>query len=496
MFLKDKKTNGPSTPSKKKSSFIQPKLKTGKPGDKYEVEADKMADKVVNKPDSSDTTVFKKEAEDEVQQKPLASEVTPWVQKKEMGEEESVQQKTEEEESVQKMEEEEAVQKQEEEESVQKMEEEEAVQKQEEEESVQKMEEDEGVQQQEEEEVQTKKAGNAGVGAIEGKLKRGTGGSKMDARTKREMESGFGADFSNVKIHTDSEAQRMSADIGAQAFTHGNDIYFNKGKYNPGTTVGKHLLAHELTHTIQQKGMTELPVQRKSVVPGSENKDKNQLKKYKTAFPYFYKYMTSHFGEYLTGSEKIKKALLKNSVGILTEEKIKETTDFEKGNGPKIELVEFPNPDQHGEYFYQGNTIKLDYRLVEKYEEIMSNPKSTAEQKNAISISLNQVLINEFTHYGDALDDIDAIKDDQGNVVNNMEPGEGLEGNFTSKYDEGNEAVAEIFEFYGTTMIEGLQNYAAHAKGIYLDPDTLKEIEKDPSLIDESLIPPIPKIEK
>ena len=310
------------------------------------------------------------------------------------------------------------------------------------------------------------------------------------------MEHGFGADFSNVRIHTDFEAAQMSSDIGAKAFTNGNDIYFNQNQYNPNSKEGKHLLAHELTHTIQQKGGIEKLVQKKSVVPGTEDKDKDKLKKYKTAFPYFYKYMTSHFGDYLTGSDKIKQALLKNSVGILTEEKIKETTDFEKGNGPTIELVEFSNPDQHGEYFYQGNTIKLDYRLVEKYEEIMSNPNATAEQKNAISISLNQVLINEFTHYGDALDGIDAIKDDQGNVVNNMDPGEGAEGNFTSEYDEGNEAVAEIFEFYGSSMIDGLQNYAAHAKGIYLDPNTLKELEKNPSLIDESLIPPIPKIDK
>ena len=68
------------------------------------------------------------------------------------------------------------------------------------------------------------------------------------------MESGFGANFSNVNIHTDSKAVEMSEQLGAQAFTHGNDVYFNKGKYNPDSKEGKHLLAHELTHTIQQTG--------------------------------------------------------------------------------------------------------------------------------------------------------------------------------------------------------------------------------------------------
>jgi len=74
------------------------------------------------------------------------------------------------------------------------------------------------------------------------------------------MESGFGADFSDVKIHTDTNAVQMSQELGAQAFTNGNDVYFNKGKYNPDSREGKHLLAHELTHTIQQTGAVQKSV--------------------------------------------------------------------------------------------------------------------------------------------------------------------------------------------------------------------------------------------
>lgn len=78
------------------------------------------------------------------------------------------------------------------------------------------------------------------------------GGSSLPAASKTEMESGLGADFSNVKIHTGSNAVQMSKDLNAQAFTHGADIYFNENKFNPDTSSGKHLLAHELTHTMQQ----------------------------------------------------------------------------------------------------------------------------------------------------------------------------------------------------------------------------------------------------
>jgi len=77
-------------------------------------------------------------------------------------------------------------------------------------------------------------------------------GSKMDSNTKSFMESRFGADFSNVKIHTGNYAVQMSGGLNAQAFTVGNDIYFNSGKYNTVSESGKHLLAHELTHTLQQ----------------------------------------------------------------------------------------------------------------------------------------------------------------------------------------------------------------------------------------------------
>ncbi|MCW3162443.1 eCIS core domain-containing protein [Chryseobacterium oryctis] len=90
---------------------------------------------------------------------------------------------------------------------------------------------------------------------IENNINRTRGkGNMMDGNTKDFMESRFGADFSGVKIHTGNEAVQMSRELHAHAFTVGNDIYFNEGKYNPETDSGKHLLAHELTHTIQQNG--------------------------------------------------------------------------------------------------------------------------------------------------------------------------------------------------------------------------------------------------
>jgi len=78
------------------------------------------------------------------------------------------------------------------------------------------------------------------------------GGHSLPPRTLSSMSQAFGADFSNVRVHTDSKAQEMSQGIQAKAFTHGSDIYFNKGQFNPQSKEGKRLLGHELTHVVQQ----------------------------------------------------------------------------------------------------------------------------------------------------------------------------------------------------------------------------------------------------
>jgi hypothetical protein len=88
------------------------------------------------------------------------------------------------------------------------------------------------------------------------------GGNRISENTLSFMESRFNTDFSGVKIHTDTNAVQMSRELNAQAFTVGSDIYFNSGKYSPESDSGRHLLAHELTHTVQQGGRIERKIQR------------------------------------------------------------------------------------------------------------------------------------------------------------------------------------------------------------------------------------------
>jgi len=80
------------------------------------------------------------------------------------------------------------------------------------------------------------------------------GGRQMPEGLRNMMENGFGRDFSQVRLHTDDEAVDMSSSIHAKAFTHGNDIYFNRGQFTPETSEGQHLIAHELTHVAQGTG--------------------------------------------------------------------------------------------------------------------------------------------------------------------------------------------------------------------------------------------------
>ena len=259
-------SNTPAVKNKTNPFFkAQPKLNIGKPNDKYEKEADAAADQILTKSNNTDSTSFlgngntfispsiqktekkdlqKQEEKEEIQEKSIADTLTPVVQ---LQEEEDVQEKCEdcgvEEKDIQKSPFE----------------------------DVQKSRKETIVQQKcpscgKEKEVQLARKGAAQGASIEQDLQASKGGgTAMQSNTKQEMESGFGADFSNVKIHTDSTAVQMNQSLGAHAFTNGNDIYFNEGKYNPTTNSGKHLLAHELTHTVQQ-GASSSKVQKKETV--------------------------------------------------------------------------------------------------------------------------------------------------------------------------------------------------------------------------------------
>lgn len=81
--------------------------------------------------------------------------------------------------------------------------------------------------------------------------KRG-GGQPLDRGIRMGMESSFGFNFSGVRVHTDTESDNLSRSLNAVAFTTGRDIFFRQGAYNPSTSNGKELLAHELTHVVQQ----------------------------------------------------------------------------------------------------------------------------------------------------------------------------------------------------------------------------------------------------
>lgn len=80
-------------------------------------------------------------------------------------------------------------------------------------------------------------------------------GHGLDVGTRSFMESRFGYDFSKVQVHNDWLAHQSSSDIKALAYTHGQHIVFGAGQYQPNTNTGKQLLAHELTHVIQQDGI-------------------------------------------------------------------------------------------------------------------------------------------------------------------------------------------------------------------------------------------------
>lgn len=176
---------------------IQARLRVGPAHDPYEQEADRMAAQVMTAPALPGPIAQRALKEDALQAKPLAAAITPLVQRA-MPEEEEVQTKA----------------------------------------------------------LVQRAGGGFEVGAeFEARLGAVPGGGMALPKDTRDfMEQRMGADFSGVRVHNDGEANALSHSIQAQAFTHGQDIYFGAGHYQPESDSGKHLLAHELTHVAQQSG--------------------------------------------------------------------------------------------------------------------------------------------------------------------------------------------------------------------------------------------------
>jgi hypothetical protein len=262
-----------------KSGAIQAKLKIDRvsrltlsqPNDIYEKEADNVADRVMSMKDGA--LVQKESAEEEkegIQTKPLAEQITPLIQRQ-ANEEEEVQSK------LQRQAEEE-----EEKEPIQTK----LIQRQgaEEEEEVQTK-----LQRQPEEEEEKQAQPKAAPGGtpkvapnIESNINSMKGGGQPLSESARSFfEPRFGADFSQVRVHTDEKASKIAGSINAKAFTTGKDIAFNSGQYSPGTSSGKRLLAHELTHTLQQSkaegSSTGRTINRKTQGEKTREKAKNWL---------------------------------------------------------------------------------------------------------------------------------------------------------------------------------------------------------------------------
>lgn len=89
-----------------------------------------------------------------------------------------------------------------------------------------------------------------------------SGGRSLNENERSFFEPRMGYDFSNVRLHTDAAASESAKDINALAYTHGNDIVFDANQYAGDTESGKHLLAHELTHVVQQSGLQRKTIQR------------------------------------------------------------------------------------------------------------------------------------------------------------------------------------------------------------------------------------------
>jgi hypothetical protein len=192
---------------------VQTKLMVSHPLDPYEQEADRIADEVLQNNLSYDVEEEEDESTGRILTTPLANAITPLAQRQ-----------------------------------------------------YQELEEEDD----EEMEIQTKlstpkdKNSNDFVN-LEGRLRAGrAGGTTLEPSVRKKMQRSFGADFSKVRVHTNSEADNLSRSFGAIAFTSGKDIFFRLGAYDPLAESGRRLLVHELTHVVQQNPELKLDISTQS----------------------------------------------------------------------------------------------------------------------------------------------------------------------------------------------------------------------------------------
>jgi len=213
------------------ASGVQAKLTIGQSNNKYEQEADSVADNVMRMPEPKLQRQPEAEEEEEViQTKSLSNQITPVVQRQE-------QPSDEEDEELQTKSQDGMLQRQ--------------------------------AEVEDEETIQTRSSSNhtATVGETTNSRIQSLkgGGQPLPANQRNFYESRMGYNFGGVRIHTDSNAADTAQSVQAKAFTVGNNIVFNSGQYVPNNDESKRLLAHELTHVIQQgqSGINNARVQRK-----------------------------------------------------------------------------------------------------------------------------------------------------------------------------------------------------------------------------------------
>lgn len=102
-------------------------------------------------------------------------------------------------------------------------------------------------------------AGNSGTAALMDEDRSpvhdvvSSGGTPLPADLRADMEGRFGHDFGDVRVHNDAAAHASAKSVNAQAYTVGSNIVFDSGRYDPASDAGKHMIAHELTHVVQQR---------------------------------------------------------------------------------------------------------------------------------------------------------------------------------------------------------------------------------------------------
>ncbi len=222
-------------------------------------------------------------------------------------------------------------------------------------------------------------------------------GQPLDMDLQRSIGQAMGADFSGVKVHTDAQSDQLNRSLQAKAFTTGQDVFFRQGAYEPGSRGGQELIAHELTHVVQQNGaaVQQSPVLLQPLSRGRVSLQRKPVEDPKRKKPFFQDDKKPELKLKLTKDEESKKDFqIRNQLQpIYWKEETEDNYYKDVGRTEFFDVDAHLSTHRFGAWFETYQEARTEQAKIDEISSEKMSEEEKTRRKNAISMYLMQEFI-------------------------------------------------------------------------------------------------------